>query len=137
MTTADDFSTKPQCPTCHRTNFPPPLRGFLTEIQMSKRIRITVATTSKGVKSYDCTVEIEGQTIEEVLAESDRLVRLLDTRYGPGKVDLLALVGELAGSLRDFGATQDERRGSMHRRAAEALDAVDTLAKGGSMAIIA
>ena len=82
MTTAGCQPTVSICPTCHRTNFPPPLPGFLTEIQVSKRIRINVSTTSKGVKSYDCTVEIEGQPIEEVLAESDRLVGLLDVRYG-------------------------------------------------------
>jgi len=38
---------------------------------------------------------------------------------------LRQLVEALAGSLRDFGATQEERRGSMYQRAAEVLDVVD------------
>lgn len=46
-----------------------------------KRIRINVSTTSKGLKSYDCTVEMPDATIEQVLAESDRLVAALDKRY--------------------------------------------------------
>lgn len=49
------------------------------------RHRINVSTTSKGVHSYDCTVESTntGFTQEEVLAESDRLVAALDARYHP------------------------------------------------------
>lgn len=46
-----------------------------------KRIRINVSTTSNGLKSYDYTVEIADAVIEEVLAESDRLVAALDQRY--------------------------------------------------------
>ncbi len=46
-----------------------------------KRIRVNVSTTSEGLKSYDCTVEMPVATIEEVLAESDRLVTELDKRY--------------------------------------------------------
>jgi len=45
------------------------------------RIRINVSTTSKGVKSYDCTIEMAGATVEQALAESDRLVAELDKRY--------------------------------------------------------
>ena len=59
-----------------------PPTDFVPEpVQFSKRIRINVSTTSKGVKSYDCTVEIEGLSMEAVLAESDRLVAALDKRY--------------------------------------------------------
>ena len=37
----------------------------------------------KGIKTYDCTVEIENGSIEEILAESDKLVGELDERYPP------------------------------------------------------
>ena len=55
------------------------------------RIRVSVGRTSKGLPSYDCTVELvtqwtEGANLEEfatiVETESDRLERLLKTRYG-------------------------------------------------------
>ncbi len=55
----------------------------MTEAHIVKRIRINIATTSRGIKSYDCTVDIEGASLEEVLAESDRLVAALDARYPP------------------------------------------------------
>ena len=45
------------------------------------RHRINVSTTSKGLHSYDCTVEGVGFTLEEALAESDALVAELDARY--------------------------------------------------------
>ena len=46
-----------------------------------KRTRINVSTSVKGIKTYDCTVEIVDGTNEEVLAESDALVKSLDKRY--------------------------------------------------------
>ena len=51
--------------------------------ETGKRYRINISTTSKGLKSFDCTVEIYGDevTMEEVLAESDRLVKELDQKY--------------------------------------------------------
>ncbi len=51
--------------------------------ETGKRYRINISTTSKGLKSFDCTVEIYGDevTMEEVLAESDRLVAELDQKY--------------------------------------------------------
>ena len=51
--------------------------------ETGKRYRINISTTSKGLKSFDCTVEIygDGVTLEEVLAESDRLVAELDQKY--------------------------------------------------------
>jgi hypothetical protein len=52
-----------------------------SHVTISKRIRVNVSTTSKGIKSYDCTVDAEGLSMEEVLAESDRLVQQLDIRY--------------------------------------------------------
>jgi len=55
------------------------------ENQVIKRYRIGVSTSVKGVKTYDCTVDIAGSTMEEVLAESDKLVKELDSRYPPPK----------------------------------------------------
>jgi len=51
-----------------------------------KRIRINVGTSVKGVHTYDVTVEIADAGIDEVLAESDRLVAELDKRYPPTTV---------------------------------------------------
>ncbi len=51
------------------------------------RIRINVGTSTKGVKTYDCTVEVNDyvMNIEEianlVLQQSDELVAKLDQRY--------------------------------------------------------
>lgn len=52
-------------------------------MDVSKRYRIAIGTSVKGVKTYDCTVDIEGLTMDEVLAESDKLVAALDRRYPP------------------------------------------------------
>jgi hypothetical protein len=48
-----------------------------------RRIRINVSTSVKGVKTFDATVEHQGEgaTIEAALAESDQLVAELDQRY--------------------------------------------------------
>lgn len=53
----------------------------MTEIEKSKRYRVNISTSVKGVKTYDCTVDMQGFTIEETLAESDKLVAELDKRY--------------------------------------------------------
>ena len=53
------------------------------ENQYKKRIRIEVSTSVKGVKTYSCTIELVDSTNEEVLAESDALVKALDARYPP------------------------------------------------------
>jgi hypothetical protein len=45
------------------------------------RYRVNVSTSTKGVHTYDCTVEGLGHTREEVLAESDALASELDRRY--------------------------------------------------------
>ncbi len=52
-------------------------------MEVSKRYRVNISTSVKGVKTYDCTVDIEGGTMEEVLTESDKLVAQLDRRYPP------------------------------------------------------
>lgn len=49
----------------------------------SKRYRIQISTTSKGLKSYEAVVDMTGFTQEEVLTESDNLVKELDSRYPP------------------------------------------------------
>ncbi len=51
------------------------------EIEKSKRYRINISTSVKGVKTYDCTVDLQGFTMEETLIESDKLVAELDKRY--------------------------------------------------------
>jgi len=51
------------------------------EIEKSKRYRVNVSTSVKGVHSFDCTVDMQGFTMDEVLDESDKLVAELDKRY--------------------------------------------------------
>lgn len=51
------------------------------EISYKKRIRIEIATSVKGVKTFSCTVEMLDATQEEVLAESDKVVAELARRY--------------------------------------------------------
>lgn len=55
----------------------------MTEVENKKRYRVNVATSVKGVKTYDCTVEIEGDqaTLWQILEASDELVAELDRRY--------------------------------------------------------
>lgn len=55
----------------------------MAEIEVSKRYRVNVSTSVKGIKTYDCTVDITGGTMAEVLEESDKLVAELDQRYPP------------------------------------------------------
>ncbi len=52
-------------------------------MEISKRYRINISTSVKGVKTYDATVDITGATMESVLAESDKLTKALDKRYPP------------------------------------------------------
>ena len=49
------------------------------------RQRVGVSTSVKGIKSYDCTVEItDGEvSLDEIIAKSDALVAELDKRYPP------------------------------------------------------
>jgi len=53
------------------------------EEQVIKRYRVNVSTSVKGIKTYDCTVDMTGATMVEVLQESDLLVAGLDRRYPP------------------------------------------------------
>ena len=49
------------------------------------RQRVGVSTSVKGIKTYDCTVEITGDEVleQELLERSDALVKALDSRYPP------------------------------------------------------
>ena len=53
----------------------------MQEIERTVRHRINISTSVKGVKTFDCTVDMQGFTMEEVLAESDKLVAALELRY--------------------------------------------------------
>ena len=62
----------------------------MTEQQPQKRVRIEVSTSTKGVHTYRCTVELIALDIAQgghadvaqvVLIESDWLVAKLDERY--------------------------------------------------------
>jgi len=55
-------------------------------MEVSKRYRVNVSTSVKGIKTYECTVDITGGTEDEVLEASDSLVSQLDKRY-PATVD--------------------------------------------------
>jgi hypothetical protein len=47
----------------------------------SLRYRINVATSVKGVKTWDCTVDGEGFTLSEILEKSSELVKSLEQKY--------------------------------------------------------
>jgi len=51
------------------------------EVQKSIRRRVNISTSVKGIKTFEATVDMENATLDEVLAESDKLVSALDTRY--------------------------------------------------------
>lgn len=53
----------------------------MLEVNKSLRYRVNVSQTSTGKKSWDCTCDGEGFTMDEVLAESDKLVAELTRRY--------------------------------------------------------
>ena len=53
----------------------------MIEETRTKRYRINISTSVKGIKTYDCTVDMQGSEMSEVLAESDKLVKALDERY--------------------------------------------------------
>ena len=63
------------------------LKGVAMEV--SKRYRVNVGISTKGQKTWDCTVELtndgvnDGSMINRILLESDELVAELDHRYPP------------------------------------------------------
>jgi len=59
----------------------------------SLRYRVNVSISVKGVKTWDCTVDGEGLFMEEILAESDKLVKELEKRY-PTKLENETIHGD-------------------------------------------
>lgn len=53
------------------------------EVEKSIRYRVNVSTSVKGVKTFDCTVDMLNASMDEVLVESDKLVAELEKRYPP------------------------------------------------------
>lgn len=49
--------------------------------EKSLRFRVNVSISVKGQKTWECTTDGEGMTMEEVLAHSDALVKELERRY--------------------------------------------------------
>ena len=47
----------------------------------SIRYRINISTSVKGIKTFECTVDMTGYDMANVLEASDLLVRRLDERY--------------------------------------------------------
>lgn len=49
------------------------------------RVRVNVATSTKGHKTFDCTIEMSGMISEDlegqILKRTDALVAALDARY--------------------------------------------------------
>ena len=56
----------------------------MTTVDRKIRYRIAISTSVKGIKTFDCTVDAEGLTQEEILKRSDDLVKELDSRYPAG-----------------------------------------------------
>jgi len=56
----------------------------MTTVDRKIRYRIAISTSVRGIKTFDCTVDAEGLTQEEILKRSDDLVKELDARYPPG-----------------------------------------------------
>lgn len=53
----------------------------MSEIEKSLRYRVNISISVKGIKTWDCTVDGLGYPMNEVLAESDKLVDELEKRY--------------------------------------------------------
>lgn len=51
---------------------------------ISVRYRVNVSTSVKGVKTWDCTVDGEGYSLEEILDKSNELVIRLEQKYPIG-----------------------------------------------------
>ena len=51
------------------------------EIQKSLRYRINISRGMKGSISFEATVDGEGFEMEDILIESDKLVKQLELRY--------------------------------------------------------
>ncbi len=53
------------------------------EVTKSLSYRVNVATSVKGIKTWDCTVDGEGYGMTHLLNLSDLLVSELEKRYPP------------------------------------------------------
>ena len=51
------------------------------EVQKSIRYRVNTAISVKGVITWDATGDMTGYSMEDVLSESDKLVKELKSRY--------------------------------------------------------
>jgi hypothetical protein len=53
---------------------------------MNIRYRISISTTSKGLPSWECTIDSQdsGASVARIEAETHALVRRLAARYKPG-----------------------------------------------------
>ena len=56
----------------------------MTTVDRKIRYRIAISTSVRGIKTFDCTVDAEGLTQQEILKRSDDLVKELDARYPAG-----------------------------------------------------
>ena len=53
----------------------------MAEVQKSIRYRVNISISTKGQRTWDCTVDGENFSMDEVLTESDKLVKQLEGRY--------------------------------------------------------
>jgi len=60
--------------------------GIEQDLREDVRRRVKVTISTKGVVTWDCTIEVLGGTIDDVLRESDSLVNELERRYN-GKTE--------------------------------------------------
>jgi hypothetical protein len=58
----------------------------MEKVEKSFRHRINTTVTTKGLETWDCTVEGTGFTREEIQAESEALVAYLRSQYPVPKV---------------------------------------------------
>ena len=50
-------------------------------MEKSLRYRVNVTISTKGIKTWDCTVDGTEYLMSEILEQSDLLVELLEKRY--------------------------------------------------------
>jgi hypothetical protein len=50
-------------------------------MEKETRYRVNVTISTKGQKTWDCTCESQGMSMDEILIESDKLVAELQKRY--------------------------------------------------------
>ena len=55
-----------------------------TTVEVKVRYRIAISTSVKGIKTFDCTVDAEGLTMQETLARHIELVAAMDALYPAG-----------------------------------------------------